>query len=202
MAGITLQESRACRMLILLQLIAPGFAPPRPVSLTIRRTNKKRSASRRSPYYFPPIPPSRRQLPAVDPGLTLDEEEDKDDEEEEERDSYPPGTIVNKEFVAGTPYAYSYLRTVKTVLQGASGYGAPRGAFLYRWCWAIADKEDDDKITNSSYLSLKFSPNTVALEVKGPKLADLNFYDLPGVFISAKRDEDTFLELIVKNLAY
>ncbi|KAK1759895.1 P-loop containing nucleoside triphosphate hydrolase protein [Echria macrotheca] len=47
----------------------------------------------------------------------------------------------------------------------------------------------------------QFSPNTVALEVKGPDLADLNFYDLPGVFMSAKRDEDTFLERVVRNLA-
>ncbi|KAK0616982.1 P-loop containing nucleoside triphosphate hydrolase protein [Immersiella caudata] len=47
----------------------------------------------------------------------------------------------------------------------------------------------------------QFSPNTVALEVKGPDLADLNFYDLPGVFMSAKRDEDTFLEKVVSNLA-
>ncbi|KAK4444520.1 P-loop containing nucleoside triphosphate hydrolase protein [Podospora aff. communis PSN243] len=47
----------------------------------------------------------------------------------------------------------------------------------------------------------QFSPNTVALEVKGPDLADLSFYDLPGVFMSAKRDEDTFLEKVVSNLA-
>ena len=46
----------------------------------------------------------------------------------------------------------------------------------------------------------QFSPNTVALEVRGPDLADLNFYDLPGVFITAKRDEDRFLERVVKNL--
>jgi len=46
----------------------------------------------------------------------------------------------------------------------------------------------------------QFSPNTVALEVKGPDLADLNFYDLPGVFLTAKRPEDKFLERVVKNL--
>jgi GTPase SAR1 family protein len=45
-----------------------------------------------------------------------------------------------------------------------------------------------------------FSPNTVALEVKGPDLADLNFYDLPGVFMTARRAEDTFLERVVQNL--
>lgn len=47
----------------------------------------------------------------------------------------------------------------------------------------------------------QFSPNTVSLEVKGPDLADLSFYDLPGVFMSAKREEDTFLERVVRNLA-
>ncbi|KAK3349813.1 P-loop containing nucleoside triphosphate hydrolase protein [Lasiosphaeria hispida] len=47
----------------------------------------------------------------------------------------------------------------------------------------------------------QFSPNTVALEVKGPDLADLNFYDLPGVFMSAKHEKDTFLERVVRNLA-
>ncbi|KAK4238126.1 P-loop containing nucleoside triphosphate hydrolase protein [Achaetomium macrosporum] len=46
----------------------------------------------------------------------------------------------------------------------------------------------------------QFSPNTVALEVKGPDLADLNFYDLPGVFMTARRAEDTFLERVVQNL--
>ncbi|KAK0629323.1 P-loop containing nucleoside triphosphate hydrolase protein [Bombardia bombarda] len=46
----------------------------------------------------------------------------------------------------------------------------------------------------------QFSPNTVALEVTGPDLADLNFYDLPGVFITAKRSEDRFLERVVQNL--
>jgi len=46
----------------------------------------------------------------------------------------------------------------------------------------------------------QFSPNTVALEIKGPDLADLNFYDLPGVFINAKRPEDRFLERVVRNL--
>ncbi|KAL2169346.1 hypothetical protein VTG60DRAFT_6120 [Thermothelomyces hinnuleus] len=46
----------------------------------------------------------------------------------------------------------------------------------------------------------QFSPNTVALEVKGPDLADLNFYDLPGVFMTARRAEDSFLERVVQNL--
>ncbi|KAK3315788.1 P-loop containing nucleoside triphosphate hydrolase protein [Apodospora peruviana] len=54
-----------------------------------------------------------------------------------------------------------------------------------------------EKETNAE---AQFSPNTVAIEVKGPDLADLNFYDLPGVFITAKRPEDRFLERVVQNL--
>ncbi|KAK4228674.1 P-loop containing nucleoside triphosphate hydrolase protein [Podospora fimiseda] len=46
----------------------------------------------------------------------------------------------------------------------------------------------------------QFSPNTVALEIKGPDLADLNFYDLPGVFNTARRVEDSYLERVVQNL--
>ncbi|KAK3987971.1 P-loop containing nucleoside triphosphate hydrolase protein [Cladorrhinum sp. PSN332] len=46
----------------------------------------------------------------------------------------------------------------------------------------------------------QFSPNTVALEIKGPDLADLNFYDLPGVFNTARRLEDSYLERVVQNL--
>ncbi|KAK4184661.1 hypothetical protein QBC35DRAFT_46463 [Podospora australis] len=46
----------------------------------------------------------------------------------------------------------------------------------------------------------QFSPNTVALEIKGPELADLNFYDLPGVFNTARRQEDSYLERVVQNL--
>lgn len=46
----------------------------------------------------------------------------------------------------------------------------------------------------------QFSPNTVAIVVKGPDLADLNFYDLPGVFMTARRSEDIFLERVVQNL--
>lgn len=46
----------------------------------------------------------------------------------------------------------------------------------------------------------KFSPNTVAIEVKGPELPDLSFYDMPGVFRNAKHEEDQFLVKVVENL--
>ncbi|ERT02441.1 hypothetical protein HMPREF1624_00739 [Sporothrix schenckii ATCC 58251] len=45
-----------------------------------------------------------------------------------------------------------------------------------------------------------FSPNTVALDISAPGLADLSFYDLPGVFTSAKQDEDQYLVQVVRNL--
>ncbi|KAK3693234.1 hypothetical protein B0T22DRAFT_35840 [Podospora appendiculata] len=46
----------------------------------------------------------------------------------------------------------------------------------------------------------QFSPNIVGLEIKGPDMANLSFFDLPGVFVNAKRKEDRFLEKVVKNL--
>ncbi|ROT43756.1 dynamin family protein [Sodiomyces alkalinus F11] len=47
----------------------------------------------------------------------------------------------------------------------------------------------------------KFSPNTVALEIKGPDLPDLSFYDLPGIFRNSAREEDEYLVQVVENLA-
>lgn len=46
----------------------------------------------------------------------------------------------------------------------------------------------------------KFSPNIVAIEVRGPDLPDLSFYDMPGVFQNAKHEEDQFLVKVVENL--
>ncbi|KAL7621792.1 hypothetical protein AAE478_007291 [Parahypoxylon ruwenzoriense] len=46
----------------------------------------------------------------------------------------------------------------------------------------------------------QFSPNIVALEIKGPGLPDLSFYDLPGVFLSPEKEEDEYVVRVVKNL--
>ncbi|KAK4179132.1 P-loop containing nucleoside triphosphate hydrolase protein [Triangularia setosa] len=69
------------------------------------------------------------------------------------------------------------------------------------------DGPDSQQLTQHELISRKeeaseaqFSPNTVALEIKGPDLADLNFYDLPGVFNTARRLEDAYLERVVQNL--
>ena len=47
----------------------------------------------------------------------------------------------------------------------------------------------------------KFSPNVVALEIKGPDLPDLSFYDLPGIFHNPKEASDDYLCEVVQNLA-
>ncbi|KAL2759344.1 hypothetical protein ACRALDRAFT_1079495 [Sodiomyces alcalophilus JCM 7366] len=47
----------------------------------------------------------------------------------------------------------------------------------------------------------KFSPNTVALEIKGPDLPDLSFYDLPGIFRNSAKEEEEYLVQVVENLA-
>lgn len=47
----------------------------------------------------------------------------------------------------------------------------------------------------------QFSPNIVALEMRGPTYPDLSFYDLPGVFSTPAQEEDDYLVDVVKNLA-
>ncbi|KAI1258398.1 P-loop containing nucleoside triphosphate hydrolase protein [Xylariaceae sp. FL1019] len=46
----------------------------------------------------------------------------------------------------------------------------------------------------------KFSPNVVALEMKGPGFPDLSFYDLPGVFAVASNRSENYLVSVVENL--
>ncbi|KAK6855015.1 hypothetical protein PG995_008547 [Apiospora arundinis] len=54
--------------------------------------------------------------------------------------------------------------------------------------------------TAATETEAQFSPNIVALEVKGPSLPDLSFYDLPGVFLAPSREEDEYIVQVVKNL--
>ncbi|KAI5920256.1 hypothetical protein F4810DRAFT_684014 [Camillea tinctor] len=49
-------------------------------------------------------------------------------------------------------------------------------------------------------MEARFSPNIVALEMKGRGLPDLSFYDLPGIFANAEDKEDDYLVKVVKNL--
>ncbi|PHH69282.1 hypothetical protein CDD80_6864 [Ophiocordyceps camponoti-rufipedis] len=46
----------------------------------------------------------------------------------------------------------------------------------------------------------KFSPNIVALEIKGPGLPDLSFYDMPGIFENPADARDDYLVSVVQNL--
>ena len=47
---------------------------------------------------------------------------------------------------------------------------------------------------------LKFSPNVVRLEISGPELPNLAFYDLPGVINVSDVPEEAYLVDLVKNL--
>lgn len=47
----------------------------------------------------------------------------------------------------------------------------------------------------------KFSPNVVALEIKGPDLPDLSFYDMPGIFQNPADAKDEYLVNVVRNLS-
>ncbi|KAM0331320.1 hypothetical protein ACHAQA_002990, partial [Verticillium albo-atrum] len=58
-----------------------------------------------------------------------------------------------------------------------------------------------DLAVEAEQTAAKFSPNTVALEIKGPDLPDLSFYDLPGIFRNSAREEDEYLVQVVENLA-
>lgn len=50
-------------------------------------------------------------------------------------------------------------------------------------------------------VSAKFSPNVVALEIKGPDMPDLSFYDMPGIFQNPADARDDYLVSVVKNLS-
>lgn len=45
-----------------------------------------------------------------------------------------------------------------------------------------------------------FSPNYITLDITGPGLPSLSFYDLPGVIAHAEKPEDEYLVGLVKNL--
>lgn len=47
----------------------------------------------------------------------------------------------------------------------------------------------------------KFSPNIVALEIKGPDFPDLSFYDMPGIFQNTADAGDDYLVSVVANLS-
>ena len=46
-----------------------------------------------------------------------------------------------------------------------------------------------------------FSPNVVAIDISGPELPALSFFDLPGIFVSAKNKDEHYLIKVFENLA-
>ncbi|KAI9150256.1 dynamin family protein [Paramyrothecium foliicola] len=55
--------------------------------------------------------------------------------------------------------------------------------------------------TAAEATTAKFSPNVVALEIKGPDLPDLSFYDMPGIFQNPADAKDDYLVNVVRNLS-
>lgn len=47
----------------------------------------------------------------------------------------------------------------------------------------------------------KFSPNVIAIEITGPELPALSFYDLPGIFTYAAKPEEQYVADVIRNLA-
>ncbi|KAF4444797.1 hypothetical protein F53441_11055 [Fusarium austroafricanum] len=64
---------------------------------------------------------------------------------------------------------------------------------------SIATNVPIDKAAEA--VAAKFSPNIVALEIKGPELPDLSFYDMPGIFQNPADADDDYLVSVVRNLS-
>jgi GTPase SAR1 family protein len=58
-----------------------------------------------------------------------------------------------------------------------------------------------DNFIDDESTEAKFSPNVVSVEISGPGLVPLSFYDLPGIFQNAGQKEDQYLVKVVENLA-
>jgi GTPase SAR1 family protein len=58
-----------------------------------------------------------------------------------------------------------------------------------------------DNFIEDESTEAKFSPNVVSVEISGPGLVPLSFYDLPGIFQNAGQKEDQYLVKVVENLA-
>ena len=53
---------------------------------------------------------------------------------------------------------------------------------------------------SDSHMQVKFSPNVIRLDISGPGLPNLSFYDLPGVISNTETDDEHHLVILVKNL--
>jgi hypothetical protein len=79
------------------------------------------------------------------------------------------------------------------------------------WCGQLAilnpstDSQDflPEKVGDEGQMPMpqvKFSPNAVRLDISGPGLPNLSFYDLPGVISQAEQDNERYLVDLVENL--
>jgi len=53
----------------------------------------------------------------------------------------------------------------------------------------------------SNYSEVEFSPNVVRIDISGPFLPNLAFYDLPGIIAIANNDDGKYLPKLIKKLA-
>ncbi|PMD65465.1 uncharacterized protein K444DRAFT_519277 [Hyaloscypha bicolor E] len=61
---------------------------------------------------------------------------------------------------------------------------------------ALGDFQQERESTEA-----KFSPNVIFIEISGPGLPALSFYDLPGIFRVAPDPKDQYLAKVIENLA-
>ncbi|KAL3962863.1 hypothetical protein ACCO45_004386 [Purpureocillium lilacinum] len=76
--------------------------------------------------------------------------------------------------------------------------GRPHGLFI-PGSGGVAVNMSIDRAAEET--TAKFSPNVVALEIKGPDLPDLSFYDMPGIFQNPADARDDYLVNVVRNLS-
>lgn len=55
-------------------------------------------------------------------------------------------------------------------------------------------------LSTSDKGEVKFSPNYISLEISGPNLPNLSFYDLPGVISRTRNPDEAYLVHLVENL--
>ncbi|KAK3332803.1 hypothetical protein B0T19DRAFT_111703 [Cercophora scortea] len=125
-----------------------------------------------------------------------------------DRDPFPPWVKCDRQVVEFKVIRDRFEEEIENVLRAAQiailNPSSPLEMFIPRLAGEGVDEARqryqamlEEKAENPQ---AQFSPNIVGLEIKGPDMANLSFFDLPGVFVNAKRKEDRFLEKVVKNL--
>ena len=97
----------------------------------------------------------------------------------QEAEDYPFATVTNKKDVADM----IYLAQMATL--------NPRNA-PEKYLPGMPKSNDQHQV--------KFSPNVVRLDISGPNLPNLSFYDLPGVINVSELAEEAYLVDLIKNL--